>query len=323
MNPNIRFKTLLLVGALCLPLVGHATCINHKVTQTEDDRTAQIPFGRVHLQDIGMQPVGTLLASAIVPPTHYTYGGAKPDSVLWTCDAHDLPNLYFLVSTNGDDRVGGYWETGALDGLDGVYATWFEHVGLMLTMSDVTLSRYWQRVPLKNYAVVGGKIQIRLQDIPPLEADLYRISQIPPTDGAPSNYCKGVGSGGMGAASPDGTPYACTQPNAYIQLVGPGLKHDNIGEDHALYYRFWWADNGFGYGMRQAAILSQSTSSCMLRNTPPPGLFPTFPAGPLFSVAGNRVNVPVENACGTTADSGQPATGLPVSPGAHPAPPSA
>lgn len=65
-------------------------------------------------------PVGTVLGKAIVPPTNYTYGSATAASVLWECDASDLPNIYFLVATNGDDRVGGYWDLGAQDGMPNV-----------------------------------------------------------------------------------------------------------------------------------------------------------------------------------------------------------
>ncbi|VFT69957.1 outer membrane protein [Escherichia coli] len=75
------------------------------------------------MTDTYFAPVGSLLATTVVPSTNYTSGGASGSSVLWECDATDLPNIYFLVATNGDDRVGGFHNAGGPDGLSDVYAT--------------------------------------------------------------------------------------------------------------------------------------------------------------------------------------------------------
>jgi len=306
---------LLLAASFMLPMAGHAACVSSGAGQTEDTRTAQIAFGRVNMTDTYLQPVGTLLASTIVPPTQYTYGGATAATVLWTCDQADLPNLYFLAATNGDDRVGGFWETGAADGLSGVYATWLSYVGVKLTMSGLTLSRYWQRIPLTTYAVSGNRIQIRLQDVPAMQAELYRISSLPPAAGAASDYCAT-----MGSASATGTVYTCVQPNAYIQLVGPGIVHDEIGEDSAYRYDFWGADNGFGYGMRQATSLSQ-VATCVARSATPHVLFPTVSAQQLQAGAVTQANFSVQVECSNSVSSGtasgQTALGIQVSPGAY------
>lgn len=143
-----------------------ATCSNTRVGQTEDGRSALIEFGKINMTDTYFAPVGSLLATTVVPSTNYTSGGASGSSVLWECDATDLPNIYFLVATNGDDRVGGFHNAGGPDGLSDVYATWFAFVGLKQTMAGVTLGRYWKKVPITSYATQGTKIQIRLQDIP-------------------------------------------------------------------------------------------------------------------------------------------------------------
>lgn len=312
MNSTPHLKSLLLVVALLLPLLGHAACTQTGAAQTEDDRTAKIHFGRVNLTSTYLQPVGTLLASVAVPPTNYNFNGASAPTVLWICDTSDLPQLYFLVATNGDDRVGGHWETGEADGLPGVYATWFQYAGIKQTMSGVTLSRYWRRVPLTSYATVGNKIHIRLGDIPPLQAELYRISQLPGNSGS---YC-----GGMGAASANGTSYTCTQPNAYIQLVGPGLTHDNIGEDSNSSYRFWGADNGFGYGMRSAATLSNN-ATCVARNATPLVRFMPISRQELSSGANSRTDFTVEIECHNNVLSGTltgyTALGIQASTGAY------
>ena len=99
-----------------------------------------------------------------------------------------------------------------------------------------------EKVPITSYATQGTKIQIRLQDIPPLHAELYRISTLPDTAGATS-YCGNTNTDGdgVGYAKPSGTPYNCTQPNAYIQLSGTSgipFAHDEVGEDSADHYDF-------------------------------------------------------------------------------------
>jgi len=311
----IPIALLLFCALLGLPLAGNAACTKNSIVQTDDGVSAQIPFGKINLTDTYLQPVGSLLGTAVVPPTNYTYGGANASTVLWTCAKTDLPNLYFLVGTNGDDRVGGYWETGASDGLPGVYATWFQYVGLKLTMSGVTLSRYWQKVPLTTYAESGNNIQIRLQDIPPLLAELYRISNLPPASGSGSNYCGGMGSSGT---------YNCNQPNAYIQLVGPGLTHDEVGQDGNTNYAFWGADNGFAYGMRSAATLS-NTATCVARNATPLVLFQTMSVQQLQAGASAQANFTVQVECSNQVASNnlsgtnnnQTAIGIQVSPGAY------
>ena len=144
---NLLFACLTLFS-----LRAGASCSVTGVTQTEDYNVAPIPFGKINLTDTYLQPVGTMLASIAVPPTNYTTGGANGASVLWECDAADLPNIYFLVATNGDDRVGGFYDIGTVDGLSDVYATWFAYVGIRQTMSGVTLTRHWQKVPITSYS---------------------------------------------------------------------------------------------------------------------------------------------------------------------------
>lgn len=319
-----RMIRTLLVLLLSLSAFGSwATCKSTGASQTEDNRTALIPFGRINLTDTYFQPVRTLLGSITVPPTNYTFGGATASTILWTCDLTDLPNIYFLAATNGDDRVGGYWDLGAQDGIPDVYATYFAYVGIKQTMSGVTLTRYWAKVPVTTYATNASnsaKIDIRLQDVPALQAELYRISTIPPGSGSGSAYC-GRGTSGVVTGTPTGVNYSCIQPNSYIQLVGPGLTHDNIGEDSNTNYRFWGVDNGFGYGMRSVNTLYNSPS-CVARSATPVVLLPTISVSDLnkglTSTAGFNVTVECSNSVtsGTTANSGQTAIGFQVSSGA-------
>lgn len=306
-----------------MPFSSWANCISTGASQTEDERTALISFGRINLNSTYFFPVGSSLGSVIVPPTNYTYGGATASTILWTCSASDLANIYFMVATNGDDRVGGYFDLGTADGLSNVYATNFAYVGLRQTMSGVVLTRFWQKVPVTTYAVNATdktKIDIRLQDIPPLQAELFRISSIPPTSGPSNNWSCKIGSK-LVYGTTTGTPYLCQQPNSYIQLVGPGLTSDKLGDDSNNHYSFWGVDNGFGYGMRIGNILYDSPT-CVARSATPLVLLPTISVTELNSGLSSTANFNITVECsdnvksGNTANSGQTALGFQVSSGA-------
>ena len=312
-------------GCLALLLMafpGWSACTNKAVGQTEDGRTAIIGFGKVNLSDTHLVPVGSLLASVVVPPTNYNYGGATGASVLWECDEADLEHIFFLVATNGDDRVGGYHDIGKVDGLTGVYASGFAYVGLRQTMSGVTLSRTWQKVKIPSWATTEkGRIQIRLQDIPPLQAELYRISSKPGV--GKTNYC-GLDDNDLDFAEPSGKIYSCIQPNSYIQLSGNSTTvvpfgHDLPDEDSATHYDFWGVDNGFGYGMRTGSTL-YSTPTCVARSADPLVLLPTVSVNDLNNGLTSSARFSVQVECSDSAKSGvgdtQTAMGFQVSEGA-------
>lgn len=147
---------LLIATIFTISLSTSANCKITGVFQTEDNRSAQMLLGRINLTDTYFQPVSSLLASIVVPPTAYTFGEASASSVLWICDEADLPQLYFLMATNGDDRVGGFHETGLIDGLPDVYASWLAYVGIKQTMAGVVVQRNWKRVSLTTYLLVEG-----------------------------------------------------------------------------------------------------------------------------------------------------------------------
>lgn len=319
---RLLFCTLLFVALM--QSTAWAICSKTNVGQTEDDRTALIQFGKINLTDAYFAPVGSLLATTVVPSTNYTYGGATGASVLWECDPGDLANIYFLVATNGDDRVGGYYDIGGPDGLTDVYATWFAYVGLKQTMAGVTLSRFWKKIPITTYATVGNKIQIRVQDIPPLQAELYRISSLP---GSSSNsyYCGNNNNdgSGLGYAKPAGVLYSCIQPNAYVQLSGTSgipFAHDEVGEDSATHFSFWGGDNGFGYGMRTANRL-YNNATCVARSATPLVLLPTIAEVQLNAGMESSGNFSVRVECSNSVKSGindtQTALGIQVSEGAY------
>lgn len=304
-------QMLVVLCGLC-SITAYAACRSTGASQTEDDRTAPIVFGTVNLTSAYLQPVGSLIGRAIVPPTKYTFGGANAATVLWECDLADAPNIQFLVATNGDDQIGGFWDLGKNDGLANVYATYYRYVGLKQTMDGTVISRTWQALPVKNYATVGGKIQIRLQDLPTLYAELYRVSSLAPGSGHPTAYCGGVQIA-TGA-------YSCIQPNTYIQLKGPGLTGDSAGQDSAYNFAFWGVDNGFGYGMRTGNTL-WNEPTCVARNATPLVMFNTMSVDALQAGLSAQANFNVSVECSNQAVSGtasrQTAIGIQPSLGAY------
>ena len=309
---------ILMLGLLSLQAWGR--CTRTGLSNASDSVTALIPFGKVNLYDTYFYPVGSLLGSAIVPPTNYTYGGVNALSVLWTCDTTDLPNISFLVATNGDDRVGGFYNIGTADGLSDVYATYFAYVGIKQSMNGVVLTRYWKRIPLKTYGVSGNKIQIRLMDIPVLRAELYRVSTLPGT-AARSAFCGNNNSAGAGIVygTATGAPYSCIQPNSYVQLSGPGLPHDEEGEDSAIHYDFF-ASNGIGYGMRNVNRL-YNTPTCVARSATPlvslPPISITDLNNGMTSSAPFNISIECSDSVASGAVGAQTVLGFQVSPGAY------
>lgn len=330
MKKNKRLLNLAAMLLLCAgasPAWSH--CTKPGSIYAGDTASARISFGKINLTDVYLQPVGTLLASTVVPPTSYTYGSLSPGTVIWECDAADLPNIHFLIATNGDDRVGGYWDIGHADGLSGVYATWFGYTGIRLTMAGVQAERVWKAVPVTSYNLTTGatpKVQIRLQDIPPLFAELYRVSALPPTSGSASAYCgtNNNDGSGIGLASAAGRNYTCNQPNAYIQLSGTtaasfSYPRDMAGEDSYNHYDFWSA-YGIGYGMYQTNTFYQA-ATCVARSATPTVLFPLITATRLNSGGSTSASVNVVVECSDAAvsgiDAGQTAIGIQASPAAY------
>ncbi|TCM60043.1 fimbrial protein [Acinetobacter calcoaceticus] len=291
------FATLFSVLGISTQL--QANCVRTSVASPKEERSVFMNFGPINMHSQYLQPAGSVLGSLVVPPTAYTYGGANANSVLWICDEADLPYIHFLVANNGDDRVGGFWETGALDGLSNVYATVWEYVGIKVSMNGLPLSRIWQKLPLSSYERVNGKIQIRLMDIPSLEATLYKISNLPPANGHASNFCNYMLSSGK---------YTCNQPNAYIQLSGEarvsfGFNRDYAGEDSSKRYEFWGGDNGISYALLHSGPLNK-TQSCAVRNVSPSVHFAPLTDLQLQQGMQAQANVSVEVECSNQAVSG-------------------
>jgi len=255
-----------------------------------------IRFGSVNRQK-GLQSVKSLLASVYVSPAN---SGLPGDDILWTCDEEDQEQLHFLVATNGYHAHGGRTEIGARDGLKGVYATWFNNVGLKQSIGNTTLTQKWREVPLGPIPAdpATGKLHIRVKDIPPLYAELYWVTQSTPGRSVGADTCKGIGN-----PSYDGTAYDCTAANSYLQLVGPGLVHDNDGEDSLSNRRGINAGNGFGYRMYNAATL-RATASCVVRSPDQSVTFPPISASELMKGQTVRASFRIELECHSNANKG-------------------
>ena len=193
-------------------------------------------LGRVNLTSTYLQPVGTPLGASVFDLTSGTRY-PDPNKVLYECDAGDAGQIYEVFATNGDDRVGGYYDLGA----GTATPTTTPPTSLRRHPPDPSgfrqgFTRYWQSAPITRYATVGSKIQIRVKDFSAIRADLIRISSLP--GAGASNYC-GYSAGNplVGMASTTGNSnYTCTQPNGYVTFQGPGIASDPIGSDSATNY---------------------------------------------------------------------------------------
>ena len=304
------FKLFLLLISIIVATASHARCERtYTALNASDSYATPLNFGALNLSSAYLQPVGTVLGHTVVPPSHR---GIAPSTVIWTCDEADLANAYFLVATNGDEPFGGHVEVGAADGLAGVYATWWQYVGLKQSMDNVVFSRYWKRLDIKNYNLVNGRAEIRLMDIPPLEATLYKVSSLP-------SYSRGSfcntnmiksGTYQRGLLSNSTASYtSCNQPSAYIQLGGNsnvtfyGWTPDKEGADSNSSFNFW-AGFGIGYGLNTSSSTLTQAQTCVARNATPTVNFPSIAAAQLRSGATAEAQFNVEIECSNTAVSG-------------------
>ena len=305
---KIFFKVFLVVAALIIMNTTHARCTRTGNIDAADSYATPIEFGNSNLDSAYLQPVGSVLAHTVVQPSHRTLTAS---SVIWTCDAADLPNIYFLVATNGDEPFGGHVDVGTVDGLDGVYATWWQYIGLKQSMDGVVFSRYWKRLDIKNYAVAAnGQIQIRLMDIPPLEATLYKVSSLPSYSRGSFCYTHMITDGTYKSGTLAGTNIkaACNQPSAYIQLGGNSnvtfaWTPDKEGSDSNTNYHFFSA-YGITYGLNTSSSNLSRAQSCVARNATPTVNFPSIAAAQLRVGDTAQANFNVEIECSNTAVSG-------------------
>lgn len=289
----------------------------YPMTPILDNGSAQFWFGRINLSNVALQPVGTILGSATA--TAGQARGISDETVLWKCDIADKDELYEVFATNGDDRVGGFSEIGAADGLPGFYQSWFPYVAIKAThvRSGKVISRLYQSAKLTEYEVSadGKKILIKAKHMSPIKAELARVSTADST-GWPGNWCPGKPA----VAGANAAIYTCTQPNVYVSFRGPGYTaNDQDGADSARQWRFF-PTNGVAFGMRQGASLS-TTASCVVRNATPEVYFWPITIEELKHGDSREANFSVQMECDRAVNAGvnanQTAIGIQASAGAE------
>lgn len=315
---QLIYQLLLLIMATCFSLETFARCNRTGNMITADSYAAPLNFGKLNLSSAYLQPAGTVLGTTVVPPSN---NNLPSNTALWTCDKVDLPYIHFLIATNGDENYGGAVLVGQNEGLDQVYATLWQYIGLKQSMDGQVLTRYWQIMEIKTYAEDPntGKIYIRLQDIPPLIATLYRVSNQYPAVSR-HTFCPGSqqdrmlvsGSYSNGINEKGYKPSSCNQPSAYIQLAKiknspPAMSfgHDYAGEDSDSRWVFFGANNGFAYGLNTApsSTVSQA-ATCVARNATPIVNFPPVSSTKLKTGGTVETNFNVEVECSQSAASG-------------------
>jgi type 1 fimbria pilin len=303
-------KSLVLLGALFSASTSYAVCsLSYPlIADTTEYGATPIQFGTLNLASAYLQPVGTILGNTVIP-SPVLRNATSPEQAIWTCDKADLPNIFFLVATNGDEPWGGYIDIGGPDGLTDVYATWWKYVGIKLQMNDVVFTRYWQKLNIPSYGErADGKIDIRVKDIPPLEVTLYRVSSAPVRP-RPSVCYDQATNGSYNGGYIGNVPAVCNQPSGYLQLAGNGQStftfyYDAVGTDSNSNWLFYGVYNGFGYGFFPSSTRLSTADTCVVRNATPIVNFGSIPAPDLNRemVATATLNVEVE--CSNTAVSG-------------------
>lgn len=304
-----------LLSLLLLSLIGsqtsHASCrrVFPWIDSGCDACGMGLALGNVNITSNYLQPVGTPLGSSVV---NFTSGVrySNPDKVLYECDISDANQIYEEFATNGDDRVGGFFDLGKADGNDNYYATYFPYVGVKLThlYSGMVFTRNWQISPITHYATVGNKIQIRVKDLSPIRADLIKISSLPGRGN--SNYCGYIASNpffGLASATQPAS-YSCIQPNGYVLFLGPGIAAEEPGSDSSLIRNFhtWITGRWNAMGMGTSPISSISyTATCVARSVTPLVYFPTLSAAQLMAGQTMQrqftVDIECDNAASLTA----------------------
>ncbi|WLI76566.1 fimbrial protein [Kosakonia sp. H02] len=272
----IRIILLNLILLISLP-VGALCKKGPDFVRTELDAWGVgLGLGTVNVSSLAIHPVGTPLGASVVTfANNPRYKG--PDSVLWVCDIADKNNIFEIIATNGDDRNGGFFDLGAADGYPNYYGTLFSHVGIRLihVNSGTPFTRYFQRIPMKNYLVSpdGTQIYIRVKDFSPIRADLIRLSSESPYGVAPTDWCA------KRYQITTGT-YTCVQPNAYVSFCSPGSTQAYCDAGDSAYdWNGWLMDNWMAVNMGNATVPGATlvaTPTCVAKSVTPVVLFPTI-----------------------------------------------
>ncbi|MFG1173171.1 fimbrial protein [Erwiniaceae bacterium CAU 1747] len=316
------------------PLLGlfflshsYASCsgiMGSRITGYDYD-TASIGVGRINISSTYLQPVGTILATGISNYNAITQGalaGLSDEAVILTCTSqNDKKGLAWAFATNGDSRIGGFYE---IPGNPGFFATQFPYVGIKLTLasSGEVFSRIWQQssVPVTTEDTSGGGFVVRKKHIPKVIATLVKWSQPygATTDAAgdkvANNYChpardemiiptsqtsnvNQVWSADYYPAG--GLAAGCGQPSGYINLLGTGGFVVRVGADSNKDFWAWDYSVPIGLNGSPSATFSY-TPSCVVRTTTPYVIFPTVTVSQMKSGGSVSRNFDVTLECDNT-----------------------
>ncbi|MDD8344948.1 fimbrial protein [Escherichia coli] len=266
-----------------------------------DYDTASIGVGRININSNYLQPVGTILATGISNYNAITQGGLaglSDESIILTCTTqNDKNNLHWAFATNGDSRIGGFYE---IPGNPGYFATQFPYVGIKLSFVDSgeVFSRIWQQSSLTvtTENTSNGGFVIRKKHIPKVIASLVKWSEAygAKTDSSGNTvgatYCHGAGNETIIPTSQTSNPdqvwsadyyktanlaAGCGQPSGYINLLGTGGYTVNVGKDSNKDYYAWDYSIPIGLNGSPAATFSYSPG-CVVRTATPYVFFPTI-----------------------------------------------
>lgn len=325
MLKKLFIQTALLSFVLVSSAYASCSGIMGRTITGYDYDTASIGVGRINITSTYLQPVGSILATGISNYNSITQGGLaglSDESIILTCTAQsDKTNLHWAFATNGDSRIGGFYE---IPGNPGYFATQFPYVGIKLSFADSgeVFSRTWQQssLPVTTEDTSNGGFVIRKKHIPKVIASLVKWSEAygSKTDASGNTvgatFCHGAGNETIIPTSQTSNPdqvwsadyyktatlaAGCGQPSGYINLLGTGGYTVNVGKDSNKDYYAWDYSIPIGLNGSPAATFSYSPS-CVVRTVTPYVFFPTITVGQLNAGTTISRNFDVSLECDST-----------------------
>lgn len=306
---------------------AHASCSGAMASVVGlDYHTASLGIGRINIVSNYLQPVGSVLATGMSNYNTIRQGALankSDEDVILTCTQEsDKNNLAWAFATNGDSRIGGFYE---IPGYPGYYATQFPYVAIKLTFADTgeVFTRYWQ----KSAAIVQteptnngrGGFVIKKKHLPKVVATLIKWPEAygKKDDGkgnsAGATFCA-IGNETIiptaQTSNPDkvwsadyyavnGLAAGCGQPSGYINLLGGAGIDVSVGKDSNTNYSGWDYSVPVGLNGNPSATFSY-TPSCVVRTSTAYVSFPTMTVSQLKEGESASRNFDVNLECDNT-----------------------
>ncbi|WP_217557721.1 fimbrial protein [Vibrio metschnikovii] len=243
----------------------------------------------INITDESFQPVGTLLASSIVPFIAYGQSvGYDPEQVLFRCDAADENQLYEVYAVNGRDAFSGMYEDGKHLGVERAYATYIDSLMMRVknNSSGQYFSKLWQYRSLTGLdRDAQGRILVKAKNFTDITVELFRHIS------------------GAGYVS---SVYDYNKPAAYIAFAGPGLTYPLEGRDsqnHNPGFYSFWPGNISLYNQ----LYIRRAGGCAVTSVTPYVLFPTVTIDELMRGVTREANIQINYRCQASANINGPA----------------